>query len=62
VSLEQPEMIPATSALGAYPLLWRVMLVSRGINQFLWVHRQPQRSEPVIGTANPEQSQKDGVT
>jgi len=52
--LERPEMIPATSALGAYPLLWRDMLVSRGINQFLWVHRQPQRSEPVIGTANPE--------
>jgi deazaflavin-dependent oxidoreductase (nitroreductase family) len=39
--LERPEIIPASKALEAYPPLFRLMYQARGIQQFLWVHRQP---------------------
>jgi len=42
ITLEKPEMITASQALGAYPLPWRLMIRARGINQFLWLHRQPE--------------------
>lgn len=39
--LERPEIIPASQALAAYPLLARLMYRARGIQQFLWVHQKP---------------------
>jgi hypothetical protein len=43
--LKRPEMISASDALAAYPRLWKYMLKTRGINQFLWVHGTSQESE-----------------
>ncbi len=40
--LEKPEIIPASKALAAYPLLFRFYYRTRGIQQFLWVHLQPR--------------------
>ena len=37
--LERPELIPPTQALEAYPPLFRFLYRSRGIRQFLWLHR-----------------------
>jgi hypothetical protein len=46
--LERPEIIPASQALAAYPPLLRFILTSRGINEFLWVHRQAkQKNTPL---------------
>ena len=39
--LGRPEIISAAQALHAYPPLFRLMYKSRGIQQFLWVHRMP---------------------
>ena len=38
--LENPEIIPASQALEAFPPLWRLMLKSRGIQRFVWLHKQ----------------------
>jgi hypothetical protein len=40
-TLGKPEIISATQALPAYPLLFRFVYKSRDIQQFLWVHRMP---------------------
>jgi hypothetical protein len=40
--LERPEIIPASQALNAFPALTRRMLTTRGIDQFLWVHKSYQ--------------------
>jgi hypothetical protein len=40
-TLEKPEIIPASKALAAFPPLFRFYYRSRGIEQFLWAHRQP---------------------
>jgi deazaflavin-dependent oxidoreductase (nitroreductase family) len=39
--LGRPEIISASQALPAYPSLFRFVYKSRGIQQFLWVHRMP---------------------
>ena len=41
-TLEKPEIIPASKALEAFPPLFRFYYRSRGIREFLWVHRPPQ--------------------
>lgn len=38
--LEKPEIISASKALAAYPLLMRLVYRLRGIQEFLWAHRQ----------------------
>ena len=48
--LERPEIIPASQALQAYPLFLRLYLVSRRIQQFLWVHQQIEAPEKSIGS------------
>ena len=40
-ALEKPEIIPASQALAAYPLLLRVVYKARNIQQFVWARRQP---------------------
>jgi deazaflavin-dependent oxidoreductase (nitroreductase family) len=38
-ALEQPEIIPASEALGAFPWWKRVLLAHIGVKQYVWVHR-----------------------
>jgi hypothetical protein len=38
--LEKPEIIPASKALAAYPLLMRIVYRSRRIQEFMWAHRK----------------------
>jgi deazaflavin-dependent oxidoreductase (nitroreductase family) len=38
--LERPEIIPASRAETAFPPLLRLLNRSRGIREFLWVHRR----------------------
>jgi hypothetical protein len=40
--LEKPEIIPASKALAAYPLLMRLVYRSRVIREFVWAHRQQE--------------------
>src|SRR5258708_32359096 len=40
--LEKPEIVPAAIGLEAYPILARLMYRARGIQEFLWVHRQQE--------------------
>ncbi len=46
--LEKPEIIPASKALAAYPLLARLMYRARGIHEFVWVHRQLGKDEALV--------------
>ena len=41
-TLEKPEIIPASQALEAFPPFFRFYYRSRGIQQFLWAHSQPE--------------------
>ena len=43
--LEQPEIIPPAQALAAYPALLQRLIRSQGIQDFVWAHRRPRRSE-----------------
>jgi hypothetical protein len=47
-TLEKPEIIPASEALGAYPLLVKPFVVAAGMKQFLWVHKQREVPEKAI--------------
>jgi len=38
--LQKPEIIPASKALAAYPLLLRFVYRAQGIQQFVWAHQQ----------------------
>ena len=40
--LEKPEIIPASKALSAYPPLFRFYYRTAGIQEFAWIHIQPQ--------------------
>lgn len=40
--LEKPQIIPASQALRAFPLLWRLLIKARRLNQFLWVRRKEE--------------------
>jgi deazaflavin-dependent oxidoreductase (nitroreductase family) len=40
--LERPEIIPAVQALAAFPPVYRRMMRSRGIQDFVWAHRAGQ--------------------
>ncbi len=48
--LEKPEIIPASTALQAYPPIFRLYYRAMGIQQFVWVHRVSEVSTRVIGT------------
>jgi len=49
--LERPEIIPASQALNAFPALTKRMLITRGIDQFLWVHKPSGGSGNVTDNA-----------
>ncbi len=46
--LERPEIISATEALKAYPLLQRLIFQYGGISQYLWLHQQGEAPEKVV--------------
>ena len=38
-TLEKPEVIPASQALAACPILFRFIYRGQGVQQFVWLHR-----------------------
>ena len=47
-ALEQPEIIPASEALGAFPRWARFLFVHIGVKQYVWVHRPREVPEKAI--------------
>jgi|SRR6266516_1587625 len=50
-SLEKPEIITSSDALGAFPFVQRIIFSAGGIKQYVWLHQQkkaPAASKPVL--------------
>ncbi|HTK05539.1 MAG TPA: hypothetical protein VL485_00065 [Ktedonobacteraceae bacterium] len=44
-TMDQPEIVPPEEAIGAFPLVTRLLFTAGGMNQYLCLHRQQETPE-----------------